>query len=39
MDIQLVNLQYVSHEIFKGKKSLKGLPATFGDENECTTLE
>ena len=32
-------LQYVSHEIFKGKKSLKGLPATFGDENECTTLE
>ena len=32
-------LQYVSHEIFKGKKSLKGLPATLGDENECTTLE
>lgn len=32
-------LQYISHEIFKGKKELKGLPATFGDENECTTLE
>ena len=32
-------LQYVSHEIYKGKKKLKGLPCTFGDENECTTLE
>lgn len=32
-------LQYVSHKISKGKKKLNGLPATFGDENECTTLE
>lgn len=32
-------LQYVSHEIYKGKKELKGLPATFGDENNCTSLE
>lgn len=32
-------LQYSSHEIYKGKKCLKGLPATFGSENECTSLE
>lgn len=32
-------LQYVSHEIFSGKKSLQGLPSTFGNEDECTTLE
>lgn len=32
-------LQYVSHEIFKGKKELKGLPSTFGDDDNCTTLE
>ena len=32
-------LRYVSHEIIKGKPSLEGLPATFGNEDECTTLE
>ena len=32
-------LQYLSHEIYKGKKKLAGLPATFGDDNECTSLE
>ena len=32
-------LQYSSHEIYKGKKCLKGLPATFGSKNECTSLE
>ncbi len=31
-------LSYVSHEIFEGKPKLEGLPATFGDESECTTL-
>lgn len=31
-------LSYVSHEIFDGKPKLEGLPATFGDEGECTTL-
>lgn len=32
-------LTYVSHEIFQGKKPLAGLPATFGKEEECETLE
>ncbi|MGG7143159.1 alpha-galactosidase [Clostridium nigeriense] len=32
-------LQYSSHKIYKGKKSLKGLPSTFGDDNSCTSLE
>lgn len=34
-----VKIEYKSHEIYKGKKELNGLPATFGDENECTSLE
>ena len=34
-----LQLSYVSHEIFAGKKALKNLPATFGSEKECTTLE
>ncbi len=29
---------YHSYEIIKGKPKLEGLPATFGDENECETL-
>lgn len=33
------SLSYVGHEIYKGKKKLEGLPATFGSEEECTTLE
>ena len=33
-----VHLTYVSHEIYQGKRPLKGLPATFGTENEVTTL-
>ncbi|MBR6478034.1 MAG: alpha-galactosidase [Lachnospiraceae bacterium] len=33
-----VSLTYVSHEIFRGKKKLEGLPATFGTEEEVTTL-
>ncbi len=33
-----VLLTYVSHEIYKGKKKLEGLPATFGTEDEVTTL-
>lgn len=32
-------LQYVSHEIYRGKSKLESLPATFGEENECTSLE
>lgn len=32
-------LQYRSHRIFKGKPPLPGLPATFGSEDDCTTLE
>lgn len=33
------SLSYVSHQIIKGKPKLKGLPATFGKEDECETLE
>ncbi len=32
-------LQYVSHRITGGKPKLEELPATFGDEDDCTTLE
>ena len=32
-------LSYVSHEIVPGKPKLEGLPATFGTEEECTTLK
>lgn len=34
-----VQLAFVSHKIVKGKPELKELPATFGSEDECTTLE
>lgn len=32
-------INYVSHRIYGGKPKLQGLPATFGDEKDCTTLE
>ena len=32
-------LHYAGHEIFKGKKGLKGLPASFATEDEAETLE
>ncbi len=34
-----LQLGYVSHKIYKGKPILEGLPSTFGNENECMTLE
>lgn len=34
-----VSLSYVSHSIYTGKPKLEGLPATFGEEHECSTLE
>ncbi len=34
-----VQLSYLSHKIYSGKPKLEGLPATFGSEGECTTLE
>ncbi|MCM1040583.1 MAG: alpha-galactosidase [Roseburia sp.] len=34
-----VSLCYVSHRIYDGKPELEGLPATFGSEEECKTLE
>ncbi len=34
-----LDLRYKSHEIFQGKKSLAGLPATFASDKEATTLE
>jgi alpha-galactosidase len=33
------SLSYVSHKIYKGKTELDSLPATFGEEGDCTTLE
>ncbi len=33
------SLSYRSHRIYPGKPQLEGLPATFGDEASCTTLE
>ena len=32
-------IHYVSHEIYHGKKALKGLPASFGTEEEVQTLD
>lgn len=32
-------LSYVSHEIIEGKPELPGLPATFGEKEECETLK
>lgn len=34
-----VSLSYVSHTIYDGKKAPEGLPATFGEKDECKTLE
>ena len=39
MEIQHVSFNMYLMKYIKGKKNIKGLPATFGDENECTTLE
>ncbi len=33
------SLVYKSHKIYAGKPALSGLPATFGSESECETLE
>ncbi|MBQ6024922.1 MAG: alpha-galactosidase [Lachnospiraceae bacterium] len=33
------SFSYRSHKIYSGKHALKGLPATFGTEDECETLE
>lgn len=34
-----VDLHYTGHNIYAGKPAIPGLPATFGGESECTTLE
>ena len=34
-----LQLSYVNHEIYQGKPQLEKLPATFGEADECTTLE
>ncbi len=34
-----LSMNYVAHKIYKGKPKLTGLPASFGTEDECTTLE
>ncbi len=35
----VVELVYKGHRIYAGKSGLNGLPATFGREQECMTLE
>ena len=32
-------ISYLSHKIYRGKPKLEGMPATFGQEKDCTTLE
>ena len=34
-----LQLFYESHEIYRGKKSLPGLPATFGDDADSMSLD
>ena len=34
-----LGLCYVSHRIFTGKPSLSGLPASFGNQDVCSSLE
>lgn len=34
-----VGLTYISHRIYKGKEPIPGLPAVYGTEEECETLE
>ena len=34
-----LDLRYQGHRIFKGKKELAGLPASFGNEDQVETLE
>lgn len=34
-----VDLRYTGHRIYDGKPKIPGLPATFGEESECSTLE
>ena len=31
--------KYINHRIYKGKKEINGLPSSFGDDNEVTSLE
>lgn len=33
-----VEIGYVGHRIIQGKEKLEGLPATFGDAKDCTSL-
>ncbi|MDV4150507.1 alpha-galactosidase [Clostridium sp. AL.422] len=34
-----IKLEYKSHNIYRGKKELKDLPSTFGNNDDCTSLE
>ncbi|GKX31622.1 alpha-galactosidase [Vallitalea longa] len=36
---RILDLKYDSYRIIKGKKSLKGLPATYADDKEAETIE
>ncbi len=39
MGNDVTDIRYKSHTIYKGKPKLKGLPATYANEDEATTLE
>ncbi|MCR4580725.1 MAG: alpha-galactosidase, partial [Treponema sp.] len=34
-----VELKYKAHKIYEGAATIKGLPAVFGDKNDCSRLE
>ena len=34
-----LSLQYVSDKVYEGKPALEGLPASFGDEDACSSVE
>ncbi|MGN0867672.1 MAG: alpha-galactosidase [Oligosphaeraceae bacterium] len=36
---QVTDPRYVSHRVLPGKPALPGLPASYGEEQECQTLE
>ncbi|MFI3213597.1 MAG: glycoside hydrolase family 36 N-terminal domain-containing protein, partial [Eubacteriales bacterium] len=35
---RITDFKYLSHEIYKGKKKLENLPATYGEESEVSTV-
>ena len=36
---RISDLRYSGYKVFKGKRGLVGLPSTYGNDDECDTLE